>query len=587
MFFEEKSLIITLSYSLCLVVFILFYLVQELALNSRKQITFVNFKNKLNYFELKTNKTLLIIQLSYLLIGIVLVILFSLSNVTRIYLIVYLPVIFITKSLIYSNIKISKTNIDLSFFYNLYLQVQSNKEEKIRLEEKIIEFQKKEENLKSYCQDVINQLNGKMKITIPSYYFNKTLYNMTRAFNNLKDSLKNYNDNQINEFDKLLNIYLHTRVLNEYIIEPLICLSNDEFEKILNETEKGINDSLLSIILDSITSSAVNDIKSLIDLLNIVREKESLTEKYLLASLLYVSKQPEKDYFVKYLYDEKIINLDMILNIINKNNYFWIYNEKTFIYFDEQESAKILNSILTENAVDIAYSCLIHIDANIYSFIRKICDNTTINNDVRDIFEMFISLYTVSSGYNNEANMYENMAFSLLEYSTYKNDKNLNKVNEIITYGEFLENAEFIEINYKQALEDISDTVTGFIKILLTYGKSVCRNSSLVDYNKVISLFQEYRSNLNLKGIEAFTLLVKSLILVEENDSSIINTICATLESDANKYRLQITNFSPSKHIENGRKIIKYLNDLENETLIKILYRIEKTRLSYDRFIKL
>ena len=179
------------------------------------------------------------------------------------------------------------------------------------------------------------------------------------------------------------------------------------------------------------------------------------------------------------------------------------------------------------------------------------------------------------------------MTFSLLEYFTVNNNSKKKKINEIVNYGEFLENAEFIEINYRQALEDVSVTVTNFIKVLITYGKSSCKNMNLIDFDKVQILFQEYRSNLNIKGIEILSLLLKSFIMIEEIDSSIINMICSTIKAESQNLNIGITNFSPSKHIENGRKIIEYLDKKQNDNLIKILYRIEKTRLSYDRIIKL
>lgn len=587
MFFEQNSLIITLTFSLCLIVFLSFYFFREFALNSRGKISFNNYKNKSLSFKFKTNKSLLFFQIIYIAIGIILSIIFSLNNVTKIYLIVYLPIILITTFLVLSNLKIKNTNKDLSFFDTLHQDVLKNKEEKTRLEKNLLEYKKLEEKLIEYCSRLLTRLNKELKITIPNTYFDKHINIVTKVIEDLKNTLDNYNDNQITDFDNLLSTYLQKNLINKYERQQLNFLSNSEFENLLAEVKNDINESIYYLVLDSIKGFAINNIHSLINIIDVVKEIGIPSNDLIPVALLYVSKQEDKEVFEKYLYENKLIDINLMLNVVNTNNYFWMYNKKTFTYFSEQDNNKILNSILVTNAIDCAYNCLMNIDSNIYSIIKKINDNTTVVNDVKDIFEMFISLYSVSSGYNNEANMYENMAFSLLEYFTYKKDSNRDKIYKIINYGEFLDNAEFIEINYKQTLEDISFIVTDFIKILLTYGKSKCRNSNLIDYNKLIILFQEYRSNLNVKGIEILSLFIKALVLIEEIDSSIINIICGTIKSDSKKYDLGIKNYSPSKHLENGRKIINFLNEKENENLIKILYRIEKERLSYDRIIKL
>ena len=72
-------------------------------------------------------------------------------------------------------------------------------------------------------------------------------------------------------------------------------------------------------------------------------------------------------------------------------------------------------------------------------------------------------------------------------------------------------------------------------------------------------------------------MLLEGILLIEEVDSNIVNSILNNIDSD----------LIGKKHIDTGRNIINYLNKNEHNDLIRIIYRIEKVRLSYDMIVRL
>ena len=128
---------------------------------------------------------------------------------------------------------------------------------------------------------------------------------------------------------------------------------------------------------------------------------------------------------------------------------------------------------------------------------------------------------------------------------------------------------------------------TSFINSLILYEKSVCKNFIYFDLEKIVSLFMEYKSNLNIKGMEILSLLLMSIVLIEDNDKALIDGVYSLIKNSFNKYNIGNLCLISSKHLNDGREIIRYLNKNYNNDLRRILYRVEKDRLSYDSIVNL
>ena len=576
MFIENNAIIITVVLiTVCMLSYIP-SLVREIELSNRKKISYYNYVNVKNRFDYKPRKIILFAFICCLVALVVFTILFSISNVTRIFDLVFIPFIIITLFMILVELRISNTNKDLSVFNNLYSNVnesERSKESTISLLEKNREIYSK---LLIESNDVINSFNSctNLKMDFTSVY--SLLSKFDLRIKNISDSLDNYDKAIITDFDNSLQDYIYNNNISSNNVSHFEKPNELEFDLLVNQIHNELASQGSTNTKEALNTNVISSANLLLTILDINKQLNNDFNTFMIELLLYVNNLKDKSIVISYLVSNELISIDIIINIINVSDYDWFYSIKLSNIFVKYLDS-IVGSIISCNAIKSAYAFLNN-NSNLISKIESLIKKTTVNNDTYDIFKVYLSLYLTNSSFNSDSNKYENMTYSLLDYYSKTLDKNmLSKINSIITDASYMQNAKLIESSYIEALSVVNDYSNNYLNVLVSYGKSSCKDYKYIDYDKVLNLFQEYKSSLNLNGIHNLVLILEGILLIEEVDSNIINSVLTNVDKD----------LVAKKHIDTGRNIINYLNKNVHNDFIRILYRIEKVRLSYDMIIRL
>ena len=577
MFIENNGLLITI---LLIVVCCLCFvpaIIREIALAERKNVSFNNYPKKKRLFNLHSNKIILISYLACAIIVIVFGIFLATSNVTKIYSIITMSLLVILFMMALLELRINKTNKNIEYYDELYSKVNESQQSLISIQSSIDLCEEKYKSLVEEKNNIINEFNRCFKIQIDSKEVDNKLNSFSKMIDDLRNDLSNYDKTLITFFDNSIHTYIYDGNISTKDFITLTSPDNNDFEKGIGDVINEFKNLIINKTNEGLCYDYFNDDESLISVFELNEKVNINLNQYSELLITYINNnRKEKKNLVSYAQDKSIITLNNVLDIINKNDYSWYYiNSIPKAY--ETNSMKLVESILYNDSIECAYAILTNY-SNVGHVVEKIMNNTIIKNDVYDIFEMYISLNNVSNGFNNESNKFENMSFALLNYYNNASDKaHIKKYNDIINDRSFAKNQIDIEKEYKTILDVINNYSNSYINLLVLYGKSVCRDYMYIDYNKSLYLFQEFKSNLNLNGIHTLCMILEAIILIEEKDSSIINPINSLLDED----------FKGKTHIESGRKIIDYLNKKNRNDFIRILYRIEKQRLSYDALMRL
>ena len=577
MFIENNGLLITILLMVLCVVCLSHVIYREFALAGRKNISFDNYDKKKRLFNLHSNKIILICYFICVAITVVFGTLLALSNVTRIYSIITIPLLFFLFIMIVLEFRVSKTNKNIDYYDKLYAKVYDSQNASISIQESINLYEKKRETLVDEKMYIVNELNKCFKIKIESKDIDIKLQSFSELIDDLKKGLLAYDKTLITFFNDSIHSYIFDGKIINKNFDALENPNQKIYTDLIDEIVYDFNKLIVNTTIEGLCYDYFNSDESLISVFDLNERFNIDLCQYSELLISYINNKKDKKNLVSYAQEKAIISLENVLSIINKNDYSWYYiNSIPKIY--EKNSLKIVESILENNSVECSYAVLSNYSSNISNIIEKIVDNSAIKNDVYDIFKMYISLNTVSNGFNSESNKYENMSYALLNYyNNMKNANNAKKYSDIINDRSFAKNQTDIEKEYKSILDIINDYSKPYINLLVLYGKSSCRDYRYIDYNKSLYLFQELKSNLNLNGINSLCLILESIVLIEENDATIINSISSLLDDE----------FKCKTHLDSGRKILSYLNKNNHNEFIRILYRIEKQRLSYDALMRL
>ncbi len=579
-----------LIYAFCVI--IVGYL-QEYRLRHRSKITYKKFMKLKKLFQLKIKKIYLFFMVLFILSSIYYSFIIIKDHVDNIFVLVIGLLNVLIFIMIWLHITSLNYNKDISTFSNYYQIIQDNFNNEGLLVEHIKKLEKQNALLLNEC----DLMNNEFSKFISNFNGIDHLQDTLLPFNNVirlyQEQSDNFDFDIINKFNEALKAFL-VGLPYDLTIEEYKFIDTVKLQNILDSIAEDQKNCILQFSFNKIKEK---QIVSLDQLLNMIKKlktlKISFSDEYTIDILNYSNEQiNNKDKLLAFLADEKLISVDILCNYVHVHDLSWVYNVPLSKWIQSSDGLSVFTSIINHNASKCAYKILTSNSNQFNASIKKAVVEDQLDNETKNMFVIFSNILTMDDNFNSTSTKYENMAVVLNvffgEYDQY--NTGAANINNIIQNQTFQENALFIEETYENVKAKYKDLFLSIINTLFIYHDSSCVNVEYIDYDKVLKQYSEYRKNLNINELKTLDLLLKTLILMTEEDVLQVNEVFQML----NQSNTNITDKLSQKELRYdnrrivGRTNIHYLTTPSNiKTLKRVLNRIENGRLVLDRIVNL
>ena len=585
MFLESNSLILVIVLvSLCAVV-LMFSTARQVAISNRSKINYENFLLKKRLYCVKPLLLLLIAVAIIFVYSIVLTILTSLSNVTRIYLMITIPVCLVLAFLFVNELRISSKNKDLSFYSSERSKIDYLLKEKNDALDSLLKYETQISQIKEKWSLTIGELNSHISIIVKNDYCDEIM-KLESLVDSLKDKVSHLDGAFIEEFSTSLSKYLETNIAESINTPAFDSIDKAFFDGAVVSAEKQLKELILSESLNSISKKQVPSVDDLIDLIKLNISLSNDIDSLVFASFEFVDEKENKSKYVEYLYSINIITFEMILDCLNKKQY-WIFDVNPFSYFEYRKNLDLITFIIDNELMGAIYPLLRHLNQSNISLFSDAISKALTKNKCTDLVSAYIDLLKANFAFGHESNIYENMAFALASY--YKNEKSnkYNSMKNIIDTQSFVKNKQVIVEEYLAIRNELEEQKINFVNCYISYMNSKCLSQKIFKPEKMIALFSEYLSNLNKNKLVKMVLLVHSVILLEESNESIIKETINSLSGIALTKELYSKKLTTKDYQNIGKTILNGLLTKYNKDSLSIINRIEDERLCYEKLARM
>ena len=558
--------------------------VKQLSISQRSKINYSNFETKRKLYSLKPIVPFLVSIVIIAIYGVVLLVLFSLSNVTRIYLTTVIPFLIILTYLFINEVTIPKKSRDLSYFDKKHTAIKNAISNKTLLTRILDNYKKNLELSKTEWQEITKTLEKLTTIKIPSTY-GKSIVDLENLLANFEKQLSGFDNNCIAKFDKSLRLFVRNNkqveILFDEITVPEEASVVNAFTRIKEEIEKMISDYAYEII----SKHFLTNEEALLKTLDLCKKYNIDYRTWIDEIFGCIDSFKDKNIPVEYLFSEKALNESDLLKA-NGFGFSWVFDYDIYLYFSKNEFAEILSKLISLESEDSIRLILKHLKSDRIQYFEEIVSKQEEKNKCSDLIQAYIGLFKVDYGFTDKTNMYENMAYSLSRYFKLKGGDSYQKIYAIISSEKFASNKDYISSEYVKAKNEINQMRNAYIDTIISYRNSSSFNK-LFDVDRCLSLYQEYVANLNVEKIEILILLLDSIILIEEKNRSVVETVINCLKTIKKASLMYEGKLTIKQSEEIGRSILNNLLEKSNKELLTILSRIEKERMSYEKLVRM
>lgn len=564
-------------------------LYQEVKLKQRVKINYDNYEVLKKYYHLKINIFYLILFIFYVITSSVVAMVIVRDDVYGKYSLVLPLLNILLFPLIYLHLTRIKLNRDLSNYSLYYQLINRNYYNKLLLTQQLQVLLNTYKNLHNDCTKINKIFENYFSVFNGIDNLETTLLPLNDIITTHQDELANFDHSYPNKFNQSLNLYLSTGVHSKLEIKEFIYKSNYSLKKLVDSIKKAQILSIYNFTLKNIIDKNIDSTTNLIKIINaLISLNVSLDDKFVIEVLNYIENQvDDRKLLLSELIINKLITVEVLCEYVNVKDLDWVYEVSNYI--DTKDYLKIFTSMIKNDAYNSAKRVLSSLDNKLSFNITKALTKVKKDNNTYKLFVLYKKIYTSGNFFNVKAVKYENLAIVLdiffKEY--FPRDIDAPVINEIIQKRTFDINRANIEVIYERIQEGYNKLFVSTMNTLLIYSKSKCTTLSYIDYEKVITQYAHYRKNLNLNELKVLNELLIGLILINEDDESIINELYTVLSQSYISYSLSSLSLTYYNRTNIGKQIINNLTKNRLEILKTIVYRIENDRLVLDRIINL
>lgn len=569
--------------------------IQEFKLRYRSKINFKNFLKLINSFQLKIKKVYVFLIFLFIISSTYYSLIIIRNPVYSIYIIVIELLNILLFLILLLHISSVKYNKDISVYSNYHRIIRKSFDNKEQLLEQI-------KNLENMHKSLIMECN-ELNTDFSKYFINYTgIDNLMGTLLPINEVIKSYQEqtssfdyNITNNFNFALRNYLKTGEHNSLTIKEFEFIDTVSLKNILSSINNEQKQCIHNFSLNKLKDNHIISPEQLMNLIvKLVLLKISITDEFVMEIMNYINVQFNyKKKILSLLTNQKLISVNVLCHYIHLKDWSWVYDIPLSKLINQQDSLMVFTSIINSNASNCAFKILTSFDPKFNKNLKKALTQEKTENETRKMFVIFSKLQTSDDFVNRKSIKYENLAVILNHYfeDYYRQDNEAVKIREIVKHQTFEENAKYIETVYERVKAGYKDLFLKTVNTLFIYSNSSCSMNEYINYEKMLNQYSEYRKNLNINELNILDVLIKILILINEEDISKINTIYEMLEENVDKVykgKLSKKDLQYEKRIYVGKTIIKNLTNNNNiKTLKRVLNRIENGRVVLDKVVNM
>jgi len=585
---------ILIGFAVYLILLVVIGLIRERKLKKRFKIKFKNFVKFNKFFDLQINKVYIGLSILFLVGSTI----FSFILIENPQYSFYTLLIGLGDVLLFLfmllHISSVKYNKDLSIFHRNYEVIHGNFTNKKLLEDEI-------NRLNLICKTLIDEymsLNKQFSQYVQPFdgidHLNETLFPLNEVIKIFHEQVSNFDHGYIPKFDELLNEYLKFDNRVNFKIDRFIFVDLVTKNKLMDLVEEKRKECIYLFAYNKLKDRQIVSSDQLVKMLAHLKSLEiQLISEFIIEVLSFATVDPAHQMkILQFLSDNQLMMQDVLCDYVHKLDLSWVYELKFSNWVTPKDGLTFFQSLGAHNAQNCTYKILTSFDNEYISYIKQFDEDEQIKNETQNMLNVFYKIFSLDTQFSSESTKYENMALVLFYYfeDYAPNSKEAREIREIVSKQVFEERSDYIESIYSEIIEKHKALFLRTINTLFIYSSSNSIKLDYINYKKVMRQYTNYKKNLNFKELMILDVLLKALILVNEQDVKKINKVYQLMEPMLAVYKGQFTSadLTYQKRDKIGKESIRFLTSFENKSALKrVLSSVENGRLILDKFLSL
>lgn len=585
---ESTGFLFSSSFALLTILSIGSFMYRDIQLLLRKGIRYHNYTRKEVYFRLKPSTIQLNVFRFLFLLGTLFSLIYLFTNMVRIYVLIILPFLFLITFFYFQEQAIQKTNLSLHKFDHYYEEIHTLIEKKVFLMKEIQSLQQMLSDKHTRYLAQIEAINQYLQNKLDRSYFLSLTNQIKTKITGYENDLKRFDDSISQKFNALLKTYLQTlRISKGLDVPALVTFVPKDIDQEIQETEDKLTQKIFQDANDWLVNNMVNE-ESPVKLLNYLssfqKEIDTLIEK---AFEFYHSAQ-NKDYFLNYLEEKKLIRPDFLFKDVYLKRYHWLISPQLYKNLKTDQILELMKLLLKENFHESGLTMMLTLPLAFRDMLSKILGEEVAQNRTRKLFQIFVDVYKKPLEFYHPTTLLYNQAQAIKHFSEVedRNPIDNNRVNNLLQSNQLENEKDWLQQTYQQYFNGLVSLKSNAIELLILLQDVTGADDPWFDFGKLISLIYEFHKTLQKDKLMILEVLMVLMIGLKSQSVQVYEKAITICEKELEQF-LKVSKKNGRLQIEAHKIQDALKKDYYFHHITAIISRIEQKRQAVDEILSL
>jgi len=561
------------------------FTIREMKLVLRNNITYKNYSKKEKMFRLEA-EAIHLYGFSILLgIGVILSGFYLFTNMLRIYLVLLIPMILALGFYFYQEIKIDKTNLNLSQFDNYYKEIHLLIEKKSFLMNEVQILNQLLGTKHRQYQEYVTAINGFLRDKVDRSYYLKVTANVTVKIVGFEQDLNRYDNSISNKFNNLLKSFLKTFKISKGLDVPAIVdFSYQDIEQEIQDTEITLKEIIFQDCHLWLNNNALDE-KSPINLIRFLEPfQKDLIPLFDEAFKFYDSKN--KDGWLAYLEEKKLLQVSFLGQRDYLKQYPWIFSPILYQNLRTDQALELMQFVHKQDYYETALTMLLTLPLAIRILLPRALAFESLQNRTTKLYRVFVDVFSQPLEFYQPTTVIFDQLMALQNYYEYE-VPNLfvsQRISLILSQNQIETDKEWIEMTYQSINGNLTRAKNSAIQLLIFLQEVVGSDHPWYQFGLLIDLIHEYLKTLQAEKLNIVNVILFLMISLKSQSEIIYQRAYNVVEAEL------MVLFKPLPKTYSQAQLITSIRDGFKQdqyfvTVASIVSRFEQQRQVIDELL--
>ncbi len=396
--------------------------------------------------------------------------------------------------------------------------------------------------------------------------------------------------NYINDLKESFNRSLFNHLSGEEWATDLSALENTNPAKdeiLLSDLESQVITNVNQHLEDKLLNDEYKSPEHLAKLLEeISTSKFSLTamDTHEFLHKVATFSQSERETVVNALYKGDYINVDDLVDLLSKNDWDWLINERFKEKLSADQFERLIQQQLSNDALKSTLALIRTVEEDDYKKIHRMIDTTPSDSDSLQMIKNYLELNSYENSFINPSNRIEMFTVILQENlapNAHDNYEEFQFIKRVLENGHDVDDERKVIDLYLTKHQTLTPIHEASSLMLVYYQKLTNHQDSYISNSELKRYLNESLITLRTHEIETTLYLMMMIVLIYNSSEVYTNKFLEIVKTIHPADYQSLTSRKSSVSAKDFYRVL--LTDDRKDTFFNVLARIESQRLTIDR----